>query len=73
MPCGVNRMSCLRHEPQLHNRNALSYSLRDKDKIVRYIMRQKEHHGATTFADEYRAFIEENGAPIDEQYFLKDE
>ena len=50
-----------------------SYSLRDKDKIVRYIMRQKEHHGATTFADEYRAFIEENGAPIDERYFLNDD
>jgi hypothetical protein len=36
-------------------------------------MRQKEHHGATTFADEYRSFIEENGAPIDERYFLNDD
>ena len=36
-------------------------------------MRQKEHHEATTFVDEFRAFIEENGAPIDERYFLNDE
>ena len=50
-----------------------SYSYRDKDKIVGYIMRQREHHGATTFTDEYRDFIEDNGAAIDERYFLKDE
>jgi len=50
-----------------------SYSYRDKDKIVGYIMRQKEHHGATTFTDEYRDFIKDNGEAIDERYFLKDE
>ncbi len=50
-----------------------SYSYRDKDKIVGYIMRQKEHHGAATFTDEYRDFIEDNGEAIDERYFLKDE
>lgn len=50
-----------------------SYSLRDKDMIIGYIMKQKEHHRRTTFADEYRAFLEENGIIIDERYFLKDE
>ena len=50
-----------------------SYSLRDKDMIVSYIMRQKEHHHRVSFAEEYRAFLEENGIAVDERYFLKDE
>ena len=49
-----------------------SYSLQDKDKIVGYIMRQKEHHRIVSFAEEYRAFLEENGVIINDQYFLKD-
>lgn len=49
-----------------------SYSLQDKDKIVGYIMRQKEHHRRVSFAEEYRAFLEENGVIINDQYFLKD-
>lgn len=50
-----------------------SYSLRDKDIIVGYIMRQKEHHRRVTFAEEYRAFLDENGLTVDERYFLKDD
>jgi len=50
-----------------------SYSMRDKDMIVGYVMRQKEHHKRVTFAEEYRAFLEENGMTVDERYFLKDE
>ena len=50
-----------------------SYSLRDKDMIVGYIMRQKEHHQRVSFAEEYRAFLEENGMTVDERYFLIDE
>ena len=38
---------------------ALSYSLRDKDMIVNYIKRQKEHHKKTTFAEEYALFLKE--------------
>ena len=49
-----------------------SYSLRDKEMIVGYIMRQKEHHRVTTFAGEYSAFLMENGIAIDERYFLND-
>jgi len=50
-----------------------SYSLLDKDKIVGYILKQKEHHRRVTFAEEYRAFLVENGISIDERYFLRDE
>ena len=52
---------------------AFSYSLKDRDKIVGYIMRQKEHHKRKSFEEEYRAFLEENGIAIDERYFLKDD
>ena len=50
-----------------------SYSLRDKDMIVGYIKKQKEHHRKNTFAEEHRAFLTENGVCIDERYFLRDD
>ena len=50
-----------------------SYSLRDKDMIVGYIMKQKEHHRKKTFAEEHRGFLTENGVSIDERYFLRDD
>ena len=50
-----------------------SYSLRDKDMIVGYIMKQKEHHRKKTFAEEHRTFLTENGVSIDERYFLRDD
>jgi REP element-mobilizing transposase RayT len=46
---------------------ALSYSLRDKDKIVNYIINQQEHHKTTAFRDEYLAFIKEMGLVFDER------
>lgn len=52
---------------------AFSYSVRDKDMIVGYIMKQKEHHRKATFAEEYRTFLMENKIVIDDRYFLEDE
>ena len=49
-----------------------SYGLRDKDMIVGYIAKQKKHHHSVALADEYRAFLVENGIEIKEEYFLKD-
>lgn len=49
-----------------------SYNLRDKEMIVRYIAKQKEHHKKSTFTEEYRRFLVENGVVIKEEYFLKD-
>ena len=40
--------------------------------IVNYIKHQKEHHKTVSFAEEYKAFLKENGLIIDEDYFLKD-
>ena len=50
-----------------------SYSYRDKDKIVNYIKRQKEHHKGTDFPKEYHDFVDDNGIVIDERYFLQDD
>ncbi|MBR4715683.1 MAG: IS200/IS605 family transposase [Bacteroidales bacterium] len=49
-----------------------SYSAKEKDRVANYIRNQKEHHKHTSFAEEYRAFLEENGLTVDERYFLKD-
>ena len=40
--------------------------------IAVYIARQKEHHRTVSFAEEYRAFLVENGVTIREEFFLKD-
>ena len=51
---------------------AFTYS-KDQIPIVKqYIINQKEHHKQTSFAEEYRRFILENGGNIDDKYFLKD-
>ena len=46
---------------------ALSYSLRDKDMLVQYIINQQEHHKKVTFKDEYISFIKEMGLEFDER------
>jgi len=46
---------------------ALSYSLKDKDMIVKYIINQQEHHRKVSFRDEYVAFIKEMGLEFDER------
>jgi putative transposase len=48
---------------------ALTYSYRDKDKIVRYIKNQQEHHRKKSFEKELKGLLEEQGVVIDERYF----
>ena len=47
---------------------AFSCSLSDKDRILKYIMGQKEHHQKLSFADEYKKFLIDNGIPFEEKY-----
>ncbi len=56
-----------------HEYAGFSYSLRDKDMIVGYILRQKEHHRKVSFKEEYRSFLLKNGIVPDERYFLRDD
>ena len=48
---------------------ALTYTWRDKDMIVDYIKKQREHHKETDFITEYRRHLEEHGIKIDERFF----
>ena len=48
---------------------ALTYSWKDKDVIINYIMNQREHHKNASFIDEYRALLEEAGVKIEDRYF----
>jgi putative transposase len=48
---------------------ALTYSYRDKNKIVRYIKNQQEHHRKKSFEKELKRLLEKQGVVIDERYF----
>ena len=51
---------------------AFTYSYKDKDTIVNYIKRQKEHHSVMSLSDELKKLMIESGISWDERYFLKD-
>lgn len=48
---------------------AFTYAWKEKDRIVAYIKRQKEHHGRVTFEDELRRMLREQGVIVDERFF----
>jgi REP element-mobilizing transposase RayT len=49
---------------------AFTYSVREKDMIIEYIKKQKEHHKKETFQDEYKRLLLEHGIEFDEKYLL---
>jgi putative transposase len=49
---------------------AFTYCIKEKDMIIDYIKKQKEHHRKETFLDEYRHLLKENGIEFDEKYLL---
>ena len=49
---------------------AFTYSIREKDMIINYIKKQKEHHKTETFYDEYKRLLIESGVEFDEKYLL---
>jgi REP element-mobilizing transposase RayT len=48
----------------------LTYSSKDKDIIINYIINQKEHHKNLSFEDELRALLKEHGIEWDEKYIF---
>ncbi|AWW33985.1 IS200/IS605 family transposase [Mannheimia varigena] len=50
---------------------ALSYCERDKQKIVNYIKKQKEHHKTHTFKYEIKMLLAETGIEINNEFFDK--
>lgn len=49
---------------------AFSYSHRQLDTIINYIMKQKEHHAKKTFREEYIDLLEQFDVSYDEKYLL---
>ena len=49
---------------------ALTKSHKDKNTIIEYIKKQKEHHKKETFEEEYKRFLIENGIDFDEKYLI---
>ena len=49
---------------------AFSVGRSQVDDTIRYISGQREHHRKTTFAEEYRKFVEKHGLVVDDRYLL---
>ena len=49
---------------------AFTYNIRERDKIINYVKKQKEHHKKETYYDEFKRLLIENGIEFDEKYML---
>lgn len=49
---------------------AFTYSVREKDMIINYIKKQKQHHQRENSTAEIRRLLEENKVSFDEKYLL---
>jgi|SRR5690554_1203245 len=47
---------------------AFTYSFKEKDILINYIMNQEKHHQTKTFKDEYRILLKENHVQFEEKY-----
>ena len=47
---------------------AFTYNIRERDKIIRYVANQKEHHRDEGSLDEFKRLLIENDIPFDEKY-----
>lgn len=68
----------MRKHPKFPNWNgwsvgygAFTLSVKEKDRIINYIKKQKEHHESTTFVDEYKKLLNEHGIPFEEKYLFE--
>ena len=50
---------------------AFSYSHSQIDSVIKYIMKQKEHHKKQTFRDEYLDFLKKFAIEFKEEYLFK--
>ena len=49
---------------------AFTYNIRERDIIINYVKKQKEHHKKETYYDEFKRLLIENGIEFDEKYLL---
>lgn len=50
---------------------AFSYSHSSLDKVIKYIMNQKEHHKKTTFREEYYDFLKKFQIEFEDEYLFE--
>jgi REP element-mobilizing transposase RayT len=50
---------------------AFTYAYKDLPHVVEYVKNQKIHHQKVSFADEYRALLDEYGIKYDERFMLR--
>ena len=51
---------------------AFTYSQNEKEVVINYIKRQKEHHLSVNLETELRNLLTENGCEIDEKFIMQD-
>jgi len=49
---------------------AFTLSIKEKDRVVKYIINQQEHHKTETFREEIIRIFKENGIEFNEKYLL---
>lgn len=49
---------------------AFTYSIRDKENLIRYVMNQENHHRSITFIEEFKELLREHMIEFDEKYLL---
>jgi len=49
---------------------AFTYSIKEKERLIAYVMNQEEHHRQSSFRDEYMKLLEEHAVEFDEKYLL---
>lgn len=49
---------------------AFTYSIKERDRVINYIKKQKEHHRNITFNDEYKNLLDEHGVAYDENHLF---
>lgn len=49
---------------------AFTYSIREKQKIINYVNKQKEHHKREKSIDEFRRLLVEHDVQFEEQYLI---
>ena len=47
---------------------AFTYSIKDKDKLIEYVINQEEHHKTVTYQEELIALLNEHGVKFDLKY-----
>jgi REP element-mobilizing transposase RayT len=49
---------------------AFTYNIKEKERLIKYVQNQEEHHRKRAFKEEYIELLKEHGIEFDEKYLL---